>query len=471
MASIGSLVVNFTSSTIGLEQGIRKTSGMLQAFGRRVLSMRGALTAAFAGAGVGGLVKMAADAETLQMQLKVLTGSAEAASKLMQELQAFAVSTPFESMDIAGAARSLIAFGTPAENVIEQLTTIGDIASGVGVPLGEMAELYGKMQVQGRVFAEDINQLTGRGIPIIQALAAQFGVMDSEVKKLVESGAVGFAEVSAAMKSMAGPGGKFQGLMEQLSTTTAGKFSTFKDNLQIFGRILGEMLLPLANQFLDWAIALGPTLIQVGKVLSIMASNMGTTFAAAFESLRGWAGSTFSFLAESAVVVAQNVAIQVMNVFEELRVFMQNLGEDLAAILGLSDEAMRFTAQRKATIAMPQFQAPQLGQAQQALANMLEAVFQPEQMVAAGRGGAAATSSAIETQSAAMVANERKTVGAMERGSAEAYSAIIAAQRQDPNVDATKQQTKALLQPLKQMVFGLGNLSTGVVIENFAGAQ
>jgi len=46
--------------------------------------------------------------------------------------------------------------------------------------------------VQGRLFGEDINQLTGRGIPVIQELAKQFGVSESEVKKLVEQGKVGF---------------------------------------------------------------------------------------------------------------------------------------------------------------------------------------------------------------------------------------------------------------------------------------
>jgi tape measure domain-containing protein len=39
--------------------------------------------------------------------------------------------------------------------------------------------------VQGRLFGEDINQLTGRGIPIIQEFAKQFKVSETQVKKLV----------------------------------------------------------------------------------------------------------------------------------------------------------------------------------------------------------------------------------------------------------------------------------------------
>ena len=51
--------------------------------------------------------------------------------------------------------------------------------------VNQIAELYGKARVQGRLFAEDINQLTGRGIPIIGELAKQFGVSDSQVCQCV----------------------------------------------------------------------------------------------------------------------------------------------------------------------------------------------------------------------------------------------------------------------------------------------
>ena len=49
-----------------------------------------------------------------------------------------------------------------------------------------------------QLVAEDINQLTGRGIPIIGELAKPFGVSDSEVKKLIESGQVGFPAIELA---------------------------------------------------------------------------------------------------------------------------------------------------------------------------------------------------------------------------------------------------------------------------------
>lgn len=66
------------------------------------------------------------------------------------------------------------------------MMTIGDVAAGIHAPIGEIAEDAGEATVNGRLFADDINQLTRRGGPIIQELAKQFGVTDTEVKKLVK---------------------------------------------------------------------------------------------------------------------------------------------------------------------------------------------------------------------------------------------------------------------------------------------
>ena len=65
---------------------------------------------------------------------------------------------------------------------------VGDIAAGTNQDFNELAVVFGKAKVQGRLFGEDINQLTGRGIPIIGEFAKQFGVAEGEVKKLVSEG-------------------------------------------------------------------------------------------------------------------------------------------------------------------------------------------------------------------------------------------------------------------------------------------
>lgn len=207
-----------------------------------VVAGMAAVGAAMVGAAAYGL-KLAADMQTTATSFKVLLGSGEAATAMMKDLKTFAAETPFEFPEIAKAAKSLLAFGVPAEDMKKNLTMIGDIASGLNIPFGELADIYGKIRVQGRVFAEDINQLQGRGIPVVQELAKQYGVTGEEIRAMVEKGKIGFPEIEKAFQSLTGEGGKFQGMMAEQSKTINGLVSTLKDNLGQALTYVGEQLI------------------------------------------------------------------------------------------------------------------------------------------------------------------------------------------------------------------------------------
>ena len=218
-------------------------------------TLSAAVTLPIIGIGVASLT-MAAQLEQTQVAFRTLVGDAKQAEIVLKDIQQFAASTPFQFNELADASRKLIAFGEGADTVVSTLERIGDVSAGVSQPIGEIADLYGKARIQGRLFAEDINQLTGRGIPIIQELAKQFGVTDSEVKKLVESGQVDFKNLEAAFVSLTSEGGKFTGLMAAQSQTLAGRWSTLKDNGVLLATNIGTLLLPIAGQLVDTFISL-----------------------------------------------------------------------------------------------------------------------------------------------------------------------------------------------------------------------
>jgi tape measure domain-containing protein len=308
VATLGDLVVNLSANTQRLKSGLNRGQQDVQSFSTRATStiqkgvstMRAALgsiagtlgTLSVAGAVVG-MVKLAADAETLSVQLEVLTGSAGAAAKVMKDVSKFAASTPFQKAEIGKAAKQLLAFNGEADNVIDELRMIGDLAAATGIPLGDLAEIYGKARVQGRLFGEDINQLTGRGIPIVTALATQFGVAESEIKKMVSEGKVGFPELERAFKDMTGDGGKFAGMMERLSETTAGKFSTMKDNFIEIGTELGTQLLPAVNELLSVMLDLANAINGLGnpiKTARLAFNDMSFDALIAKERVKGFFG-------------------------------------------------------------------------------------------------------------------------------------------------------------------------------------
>lgn len=252
--SIANLNVMLSANVSRFSAGLAKASKPLDSFVSKVgglgLKLGGLAAAGGALVGIGSLaagfglgIKLAAEYEQAQVAMTTLLGSAAQADKMLGDLSKFAASTPFQFPELQKAATQLIAFGEDADNVVPTLKAIGDVAAGVGQPIGEIAELYGKARVQGRLFGEDINQLVGRGIPIISELAKQFGVAESEVKNLVSSGQVNFGHLQKAFVNLTAEGGKFAGLMDAQSKTLSGVFSTLQDNVSLALRDMAMSLM------------------------------------------------------------------------------------------------------------------------------------------------------------------------------------------------------------------------------------
>lgn len=178
--------------------------------------------------------------QQLEVAFKTMLGSAEQTKALMSQLTQTAATTPFGLEDVAQGAKQLLAYGLEAEKVNETLIRLGDIAAGLSVPLNDLVYLYGTTMAQGRLYTQDLNQFTGRGIPMIGELAKQFGVAESKVKELVEAGKVGFPEVQKVIESLTDEGGKFGGLMEAQSKTITGQISNIEDAISMMFNELGQ---------------------------------------------------------------------------------------------------------------------------------------------------------------------------------------------------------------------------------------
>ena len=275
---MSALTVTLGADISALKQSMASATQLVSASAKKMASLSAAglkigLGAALAGGGVAlaaGIkaVTSAADFEQTKVAFTTLIGDAGKAEQTLAQLRVLGAKTPFEFPELADAGRKLIAFGEGSDTVAATLARIGDVSAGVQAPVNEIAELYGKARVQGRLFAEDINQLTGRGIPIIGELAKQFGVSDSEVKKLVESGQVGFPQIEQAFVNMTSQGGKFSGMMEAQSKTTNGLFSTLKDTInEVFltlGTPINDAIRPLVEQAIALAQKLAPLATEAG---------------------------------------------------------------------------------------------------------------------------------------------------------------------------------------------------------------
>lgn len=269
-----------------------KTSSALDGMVGKATSAAAALVGIGSAAGSLGIgVKLAADFEQAEIAFATMLGSANNAKILMEDIKEFAAQTPFEIPGLVQATKSLIAFGVGQGDVLDTLRRIGDISSGIGAPVKEIAELYGKAKIQGRLFQEDINQLTGRGIPIIQELAKQFRVSESAIKGMVEKGQVNFGHLEVAFRSLTDEGGKFHGLMQVQSQSIGGLFSTMKDSVSGVLREMGQSFLAAADgaRLLKAATSFIDSMTTGFRILGAIIGGIVGVVSNVIETFMGWA--------------------------------------------------------------------------------------------------------------------------------------------------------------------------------------
>ncbi|MBR1526785.1 MAG: tape measure protein [Prevotella sp.] len=213
--------------------------------------------------------------QQLEMSFNTMLGSAEKAQALTTQLVATAAKTPFDMTSITQGAKQLLAYGTQAEEVNDILVHLGDIAAGLSLPLGDLVYLYGTTMAQGRMFTMDLRQFMGRGIPMAEALAKQFGVSANEVGKLVTEGKVTADVFKKAILEMSSEGGRFGGLMEKQAATIGGRWSNIGDSVQQMFNDIGKESEGAIGAGLDIVSDLVENWRTVGKFILSAAAAFG----------------------------------------------------------------------------------------------------------------------------------------------------------------------------------------------------
>lgn len=226
------------------------------------------------------VIKVRGEFQQLEVAFNTMLGSAEKAGALMQQLTRTAAITPFGLQDVANGAKGLLAYGVASEEVNDTLVRLGDIASGLSIPLNDLVYLYGTTMTQGKMFTQDLRQFQGRGIPLADELAKQFGVTKDKVGELVTAGRVGFEDMKKAIISMTSEGGKFGGLMEAQSKTITGQISNIEDAIDMMFNEIGKSSEGVINATLGTVSKLVENWRSVADAIGYAVSAYGTYKAA-----------------------------------------------------------------------------------------------------------------------------------------------------------------------------------------------
>lgn len=231
---LANLNVKIGADISSLTGQIKKAQGQLSRFADQTNNLGKKLTVgvttplALLGARA---IKTAMEFEDLRTSFEVLTGSAEQAVELFDELRKFSASTPFETKDLADATKTMLAFGITVEDSQEYLRMLGDVSLGNSEKLKGLTLAFAQVQSAGKLMGQDLMQMINQGFNPLQALSQKTGKSIGELKEEMSRGAITADMVAEAFKIATSQGGAFFGGMEKGSATLSGVFSTLQDNV------------------------------------------------------------------------------------------------------------------------------------------------------------------------------------------------------------------------------------------------
>lgn len=287
MASIKFDITGDNSSVLkafrGVQDGVSQTARAVEQQGQSIENVfnriKSVASMAFAGFTAKEIIStlgtVRGEFQQFEIAFETMLGSGQKAKGMISDLANLAASTPFDMKGVVNGAKQLLAYGFAANEITDTMRRLGDVSAGLGLNLQDLTWLYGTTMVQGRLFTRDLMQFTGRGIPLTEELAKQFGVTKDKVSELVTAGKVGFPEVKKAIESLTNEGGKFGGLMEKQSHSITGQISNIQDSIEMAINDLGTQTEGLMNDALDITSKVIDHWKEIGEVILAAASAIG----------------------------------------------------------------------------------------------------------------------------------------------------------------------------------------------------
>lgn len=97
--------------------------------------------------------------EQLKTSFEVMTGSAEKAADVVERLRIMGAETPFEMTDLASTTQLLMQYGFTADEALDRMRMLGDVAQGNKEAMNSIALGYAQMSSAQKVNLQDIKQM------------------------------------------------------------------------------------------------------------------------------------------------------------------------------------------------------------------------------------------------------------------------------------------------------------------------
>ena len=310
-------VIRRKASTVG--RGLRKAFS-LEGFKGSLMSIPGMSFLmnpyTMIGAGIAGMVRLGAQAESVNVAFTTLVGSEKKAAEMLGQINDFAAHSPFGKMDLTQNAQMMLNFGVSTEKVLPLLKQLGDISGGDKQKMSALSLVMGQVSSTGYLMGQDLLQFINAGFNPIQELSTMTGISVDKLKDKMSKGQITFKNVEQAIAHATGEGGKFNGMMDRQSQTLEGKWITVMDTVKQGAIDLSQGINTPITEVVDMVTKAIPKIFTVLQTL-FSAIARGVQFVIKFKTEFMILGSIIAaiwaiFRAYNMVLVAYNTIMTVV---------------------------------------------------------------------------------------------------------------------------------------------------------------
>lgn len=249
-----------------LKNEVKYSRQAMRRLGDEVVAESGRMSSAFSGIGrqmaglvgawsmkgfVNEVVNVRKEIESLEISFEVLLGSKSAATAFMGEMRDFAVKTPLQLQDIAGAAQTLLGFGIEAEKVMPLLRQLGDVSMGNAEKFKSLSLAFAQASSAGKLQGQDLMQMINAGFNPLNEIAKRTGKSIGVLKEEMSKGKISANDLAGALESATAEGGQFHGMLEEKSKGMEGALSNlegaYNDMLDAIGKKNGGLIVGAAE--------------------------------------------------------------------------------------------------------------------------------------------------------------------------------------------------------------------------------
>lgn len=316
----------FSGDAASLQNALNEIKGEVRKTKDSVQGLAGQFTASFAA--IGGAIAavkgafaffsnipaQAARIEDLRVTFTQMTGDAEQAGQILDDLWHDAANGAVGLEEMAATAKPLLNVFSDSASIREWSRRFADIATGSGVAADQLSKVFSRAMAIGKIDSRAIDTLARQGIPIYQELAAVIGTTTEAVQAMVKKGLVSADQYAAAFRRMTDEGGKYYNLSSQLSNTSAGSWGTMLENINRVAAKLGE---PINEAFTPVLQSIAVALEESLPAVQAFAGSFGSAFSgvvAVISPIVSGIGELVSVLGGAETVVAAAAAALLMYV-------------------------------------------------------------------------------------------------------------------------------------------------------------